>query len=80
MSYQPGRIRQNMRPNWVGPISVVMEIAPILRRLGPGYLREQNYSDLLELRCDLTKDELRSPWQQNAWRIRNRGKRIMTYI
>ena len=69
-----------MRPNWVGPTSLVMKIAPSLRGLTQSIYRRQNYSDLCELGCDLTRDKLRSPWKWSAWRTRNWAKRIMTYI
>ena len=71
MTCQPGRIHQNMRPNWVGPTPLIMEIAPSLGSPDPQYLQEYNYSDLCELGCNLAQDELRSPWQQSVWRTRN---------
>ena len=80
MPYQPNRTRHNMRPNWVRSTSLVMEITQCLGSPSVGYLRGHNYSDLHELKCDLSWDELRSLWQWSAWRIRNQGKRIMTCI
>ena len=80
MPYQPSRTRHNTRPNWVGPTSLIMEITPSLGSPDLEYLREQNYSDLRELECDLARNELRSPWPWIAQRIRNRDKRIMNNI
>ena len=80
MPYQPGRTRHNMRPNWIGPTTLVMEIASSLGNPDPGCLQGQNYSDLCELGCDLSQDKLRSPWKRSAWRTKNWAKRIMTYI
>ena len=80
MPCQPSKARHNTRPNWVGRISLVMEITPSLGSPNLEYFREQNYSNLRELGCDLARDELRWLWLQSAWRIKNRAKRIRTSI
>ena len=80
MPYQLDMTRHNMRPNWVGPTTLIMKIALSLRSPDPEYLRKHNYNNLRELRCDLTRDELWLPSPRSAWSIRNWDKEIMTYI
>ena len=47
MPYQSGRTRHTMRPKWVGPKLLVMEINPSLGSPDPRYLQGLNDSDLL---------------------------------